>query len=268
MSQTNLSGNFAHPQDASSIIVVPALDSVLVGLNQTAGNDAFEVDLEQLDPSTGDMGVRKLVGYAANQAVTSVVNGGSVPIKVRLRAAALNDSSANNHTPNTLSYTLANDIPASAEIRHFGYGAKVGATAGWIVVHADDVSKIATLPKNCTAATLIVPLFGFKRGDRLVGAHLLGSLQAGNNNNTNVTLDIRMMTSGANGAANSSLLGTGANLTVAANTALGQSNTKTYGFDHASAAGETYYAVITATTANDNNCTAEIEGVALQIVPS
>jgi hypothetical protein len=268
MSQTNLSGNFAHPEDKSGIIVIPAQDSVLVGCNQTTGNDAFKIDLERVDPAFSDQGVRKIVGYSANTAITSVVNDSSTPIKVRLRAVTLNDSSANNHTPNVLTYTLANDIPAAAEIRHFGYGAKVGATAGWVVGAATDVSKIATLPKNCANATLVVPLFGFKRGDRLVGAHLLGSLQAGNNNNTSIALDIRMMTSGANGAANSSLLGTGANLTVTGNTAMDQSNTKTYGFDHMSVAGETYYALITATTPNDNNCTAEIEGVALRIMPA
>jgi hypothetical protein len=265
---TSRSGTFTAVDQVSAIIEVGDQDNALITIGQNAGNDAYEVDLEMLDPS-GQQVERKVAGYTSTQTITAVQNQNGVKRQFRLRSLVLNTSSANNHTPNTVDYTIQNDIPTAAEIRHFGYGAKVGATAGWVVGANDDISKIGTLPKNATAATLVVPLFGFKRGDRLVGAHLLGSLQARNNTvQTNVTLDVRVMTSGANGAANSSLLGTGANLTVSGNTALGPTNTKTYGFDHVSAAGETFYAVVTGTTANDNNCTAEIEGVALAIVPA
>ena len=64
--------------------------------------------------------------------------------------------------------------------------AKVGATAGWVVGAATNVSRMATCPASQTASTLVVPIHGLFWGDRITGYHLIGQIESAGNG---VTID-------------------------------------------------------------------------------
>ena len=139
--------------------------------------------------------------------------------------------------------------------------AKVGATAGWVVGAANDQGKLATLPASQTNATLIVPLDDFETGDQIVGFHVNGSIQSGGGTAT-LTAALRKLTRQANGAAavDSLIQAFAAPVSVTANTALGLSNAAlVLTTPYSVVEGETYYLLLTATTAA--GCAAEIQTV-------
>lgn len=57
---------------------------------------------------------------------------------------------------------------------------KVGGASGWAVRAAAN-SWMSTVAASQTGATLVIPLHGLKKGDRIVGYHLLGQIESGGN---------------------------------------------------------------------------------------
>jgi hypothetical protein len=143
--------------------------------------------------------------------------------------------------------------------------AKVGATAGWVVNAANNLGKMATLPASQTGSTLVIPIDGVKQGDIITGFHLTGSIQSAGNTAT-LTADLRVLTVNAAGAVDSDISAIATPVSVTANTILSATNCGKTGLTHVVADGESYYILVTATTAATT--TEEIQAVCLTVTGS
>lgn len=137
---------------------------------------------------------------------------------------------------------------------------KAGTTAGWVVAAADNLGKMATLPASQTGSTLVVPVTGLKVGDIITGFYITGSIQSAGNTAT-LTADLRKLTAAAAGATDSSVGSLAAPVSVTANTILSSSNAGKTGLAHTVAAGESFYVLITSTTAAST--TEEVQAVSI-----
>ena len=136
--------------------------------------------------------------------------------------------------------------------------AKVGTTAGWVVAAADNLGKMATIPAAQTSSTLVIPLTGLRVGEKITAFSLVGSIQSGGNAAT-ITADLRKLTAAAAGGTDASVGARAAPLSVTANTILDSTNAGKTGLAEVVAADETFYLLVTATTAAA--CTEELQGV-------
>lgn len=126
-------------------------------------------------------------------------------------------------------------------------GAKVGATAGWVVGAANNIGRMATLPASQTGSTLVVPLTGLKVGDTLTSVHLVGQIESAGNTVT-VDMGVWRLTAAAADLTNFGP-DTMTQLSVTADTIMSAANTtKNLTTPDVVAADETFYVVITATT--------------------
>lgn len=156
--------------------------------------------------------------------------------------------------------TLAQSLPATKTI-FFNAGMRAGATAGWLV--AGDTAA-ATLPKNKTDATLIVPLPGLDPDDFIVGAQAVGSLQADTSKPSTLDVSIRKVTSAAAGGTDAEIAAID-QLEVEVDTKLTSANAGVANLSEKVVEGVSYYALITASTFDDDASTQEIEGILLSI---
>jgi hypothetical protein len=140
--------------------------------------------------------------------------------------------------------------------------AKVGATAGWVVGAANNQGKLATLPAAQTASTLVIPVTGVRVGDTITGFALEGSLQSVGAA-VSITGELRMLTANAAGAVDSSVGVMAAALSVVANTIVSSLNAAKVGLAQVVAEGQSFYLLITATTAAVT--TAEVQAVQLNV---
>lgn len=170
------------------------------------------------------------------------------------------DAALANPATDARKMTLAEfrKLIAGEQVRLHAERAKVGTTAGWVVAAANNLGKLATVPAGQAAATLVIPLSGFKIGEKLTKFSLAGSLQSGGNHVT-IDADLRMLTANAAGAVDSSL-GAIVQVDLTANAILSSANAeKVLAAAHTVAAGESFYVLVTVTTAAA--CTGELQGV-------
>lgn len=124
--------------------------------------------------------------------------------------------------------------------------AKVGATAGWAVAAGTNSARV-TLPASQTAATLVVPLDGFKVGWTIVSYHLVGQGESAGNT---ATLDANLfkLTAAAADLTEASI-GAIAQVSITADTALAAGNSsKTLDTPEVIGADETFFLLVTGTT--------------------
>lgn len=126
---------------------------------------------------------------------------------------------------------------------------KVGATAGWVVGGgAADVGLLATCPASQTASTLVVPLSGVLNiGDTITGIHLMGQIESAGGT-VKVDVNLRKLTAAAADVVDASVA-TMTQVSVTADTVLSSSNTAISSLTEVVAEGETFYLLVTATTA-------------------
>lgn len=146
--------------------------------------------------------------------------------------------------------TMASGVALTrpAQKRLITDGAKIGATAGWAVAAADNKNSLARCPASQTASTIVVPLSYLKVGDIITAFHLAGQIESAGNT---VTLDaeLRKQTVAAGDLVDASVASM-TQVSVTADTALSSSNTaKTLGTAETVGADESFYLLITATTA-------------------
>jgi hypothetical protein len=122
-------------------------------------------------------------------------------------------------------------------------GAKVGATAGWTVNAAADLTQ-ATMAAGGTASTLVIPVGGLKVGDTITGFSVYGQIESAGNT---VTLDaaLRAQTNVAADPTDASI-GSITQVSVTADTAMAAAKT---GLTETVSASKAYYILVTATTA-------------------
>lgn len=146
----------------------------------------------------------------------------------------------------------------------FVQGAKVGATSGWVVNAATNVGRMATCPASQTASTLVVPINGLKVGDTITGFHLIGQIESAGGTVT-VNADLRKLTSAAADLVDASV-GTMTQLSVTADTIMSSSNTTKGSLTEVIGADETFYILITVTTAASTDI--DLQGVAIIVTES
>jgi hypothetical protein len=123
---------------------------------------------------------------------------------------------------------------------------KVGATAGWVTGGATNVALV-TLPASQTGSTLVVPCPHIDEGDVLTGFHLVGQIESAGGA---VTLDVEMrkQTAAAADVVDASITSM-TQLAVTADTTISKSNARKAGLALVAKTGESYYLLITGTTA-------------------
>lgn len=139
-------------------------------------------------------------------------------------------------------------LTRTAQVRHVNGYSKVGATAGWVVGGgAVDTGLLGTCPASQTASTLVVPIPGLKVGDTITSFHLVGQIESAGNT---VTVDaaLRKMTAAAADVTDASV-GAITQLSVTADTIMSSTNTAKSSLTEAVGADESFYLLITATTA-------------------
>lgn len=127
-------------------------------------------------------------------------------------------------------------------------GSKVGGTAGWTVGGgAVDTGLVATCPASQTASTLVVPVPGLKVGDTITAFYLAGQIESAGNTAT-LDADLRKLTAVAADVTDASV-GAITQISATADTAITSSNSTKSSLAEVVADGETFYVLLTATTA-------------------
>ena len=123
-------------------------------------------------------------------------------------------------------------------------GAKIGTTAGWTIQTNDDLGLIATCQASRAAATLVIPVSGLTVGDKITAFSVVGQIESAGNTVT-LDADLRKHTAAAADVSDASV-GSITQISVAADTIISSSKT---GLTEVVAADETFYVLLTATTA-------------------
>ncbi|KKK46686.1 hypothetical protein LCGC14_3162750, partial [marine sediment metagenome] len=131
-----------------------------------------------------------------------------------------------------------------ARQRLINTGAKIGLTAGWMIQTNDNLDLIATYPASRAAATLVIPVPGLKVGNKITAFSVVGQIESAGNTVT-LDADLRKHTAAAADVSDASV-GSITQISVAADTIISSSKT---GLTEVVAADETFYVLLTATTA-------------------
>ncbi len=123
-------------------------------------------------------------------------------------------------------------------------GAKIGTTAGWTIQTNDDLGLIATCQASRAAATLVIPVSGLTVGDKITAFSVVGQIESAGNTVT-LDADLRKHTAAAADVSDASV-GSITQISVVADTIISSSKT---GLTEVVAADETFYVLLTATTA-------------------
>lgn len=150
-------------------------------------------------------------------------------------------------------------VVRTAQKRVMTVGAKVGATAGWTVGDAADTS-LTLCPASQTAATLVFPVTGLKVGDTITGFHLIGQIESAGGT-VLVDAALRKHTAAAADVSDASV-GAITQVEVVADTIMSATNTRKASLTEVVAADETFYVLITATTAASTDIA--LQGVAIE----
>lgn len=137
--------------------------------------------------------------------------------------------------------------------------AKVGGTAGFVVAAAANVALV-TCPASQTAAKLVVPVPAMKVGSTITGFHLVGQIESAGGTVT-VDADLRKHTAAAADVSDASV-GAIAQLSVTADAIMSASNTRKADLAEVVAADETFYVLVTVTTAGSTDVA--LQGVAIE----
>lgn len=168
------------------------------------------------------------------------------------------------YTSGTMVSTITESVGAgkSLLVANVAGRAKAGATAGWVVAAADNLALV-TLPASQTASTLVVPIYGLRVGQRITGFYATGQIESAGGT---VTLDValRKHTAAAADVADAAVAAI-TQLSVTADTIISSDNTRKNDFIDQVGVDETFYFLITATTAGSTDIalqsiTLELEG--------
>lgn len=155
---------------------------------------------------------------------------------------------------------IAAALTGTKLITHAAGLAKVGATSGFDVAPADNRSEV-TCPQSKTGSTLVIPIQGLKKGDKINGFHLIG-LFTGNTGSIDANLRYHTPSPDADDVSVASM----AQLSIPSTTLLSESNTVRDGFEEEVTDDRVYYLLVTVTTAAGT--TLSIHGVAVSVTPA
>lgn len=138
--------------------------------------------------------------------------------------------------------------------------AKVGATAGFVVAAASNIGLV-TCPASQTGSTLVIPLPHLAVGDTITGFHLVGQIESAGGAVT-IDADLRKHTAAAADVADASV-GAITQLAVTADTIMSSANTRKADLAEVVGADETFYVLVTVTTAGSTDVA--LQGVAVEL---
>lgn len=166
-------------------------------------------------------------------------------------------------TSGTMVTSLKELVPAVSVLRVIPAATgKAGTTAGWVPAAGNNLS-LATCPASQSASTLVIPVTGLKVGDVITGFYATGQIESAGNT---ATLDIalRKMTAAAADVADAAAFSI-TQLSVTADTIISASNARVGDFRQPVAADESYYFLITATTAASTDIA--MQSVTVELAP-
>lgn len=200
-------------------------------------------------------------GATFERAITALIAAGSGTIKnegksdIQLRWRCFSRASG------TAVCTIVDSYLSSAKHIFSAAGhAKAGTTSGWIVAVGDNIALV-TCPASKTGSTLVVPIPRLKVGDTITGFHLIGQIESAGGAVT-VDAELRKMTAAAADVADASV-GAVTQLAVTADTIMSATNTRKTDLSEVVGEDETFYLLITATTAAVTDIA--LQGVAIEI---
>ncbi len=156
--------------------------------------------------------------------------------------------------------TVIGDMIRVGEVMHIPAAiGKVGATAGFVTGGTN--TAMVTCPASQTASTFVIPVTGLKPGYTITGFHLMGQVESAGGAVT-IDADLRKITVAAAGSAHASV-GTITQLAVSADTAVSSANAAKTGLTEVVAEGETFYVLVTATTAGSTDI--ELNGIGVTV---
>lgn len=138
--------------------------------------------------------------------------------------------------------------------------AKVGATAGFVVAAAANTALV-TCPASQTAATCVIPVPHLGQGKVIKGFHLVGQVESAGNTAT-VDCALRKHTAAAADVADAAVASM-AQVSCTADTILSYKNTLFDGINEIVGEDETFYFLVTVTTAASTDVA--LQGVALML---
>lgn len=150
-------------------------------------------------------------------------------------------------TSGTMVAAISDLIPAGTTRRVIPAAvAKAGTTAGWVVAAANNLS-LATCPASVTGGTLVVPVMGLRVGETITGFYAVGQIEsAGAVATFNVAL--RRMNAAAADVVDAAVASI-TQLSVTADTVISSSNARATDFFEPVTDDESFYFLVTATTA-------------------
>jgi hypothetical protein len=135
---------------------------------------------------------------------------------------------------------------------------KAGTTAGFVVAAGDNLALV-TCPASQTASTLVIPVPYLNKDQAIKGFHLIGQVESAGNTAT-VDCALRKMTSAAADVSDAAVASM-TQVSCTADTILGFKNTLVDGLNEIVDGDETFYFLITVTTAASTDVA--LQGVAL-----
>jgi hypothetical protein len=233
-----LTGNFDAAGEESRELLVRAGQSYVLSLTPDPSLTG-SIQLLARDDSPAASSVIRT--FTDTLALTEYKNETGKDQYLRLRCVDLDETE-----PEDVDYVLQSLI--STGTRKLALGTpKVGATAGWTVNGATNVGTLALLPAAQTGSTLVVPLDFLSVGDVITGFYPVGQVESAGNNAT-LTVNLRKITAAAADVVDASVATSGA-ITFAADTLLGRITLPVENVNATVADGESYYFLITGTTA-------------------
>lgn len=226
---TALNGGIACDTDKFTVADTTG-DVATAGTLSATGNVAINTDKFTITAASGNTAVAGILGITGNVAVNTD--------KFTVTAA----------TGNTL---VAGDLSVTGSIIQTGVqfingiaSAKAGTTGGWVVAAGDNIAD-ATCPASQTASTLVIPVsVPLKVGDTITAFSVVGQIESAGNTAT-LDADLRKLTVAAGDNVDASV-GAITQISVTADTAVSTAKT---GLTEVVAANETFYVLLTATTA-------------------
>lgn len=158
---------------------------------------------------------------------------------------------------------VIDDLIRVGEILHIPAAiGKVGATAGFVTGGADNA--MVTCPASQTGSTFVVPVVGLKPGYTVTGFHLMGQIESAGGAVT-VNAALKKITVAAAGSVHATV-GSMTQVSASADTALSSANAAKSGLSEVVAEGETFYVLVTVTTAASTDIELNAIGVTVSEV--
>ena len=246
-----LTGTFSADGQESLEVAVPAGGSYYIVLTPSPSLTGSIALLSRTDTVAA---FDTVATFTAANTGTEYVNQSTETIYLRLRCVDLDAGTE------TVAYTLQSLI--STGMRYIvDHRPKVGATSGWVINAANNIGTMATLPAGQTNSTIVVPVNNIQIGDHITGFYPTGQVESAGNTAT-ITCELRKLTSAAADLVDATVATTGA-ISFTADAVLGRITAPRDGIHIEVADGQTYYFLITGTTAASTDIA--LQGVAVQV---